>query len=317
MMRLSVIIPVYNAERYLRRCLDSVLAQTLREFEVICVDDGSTDGSAAILAEYAAKDTRVRVRTQENRGQGAARNRGLEVARGDSLCFVDADDALADVDALSSLVAEMDARNLQLLMYDAVTRFEDGADAGSVPIGNYRRRRTYPPFVAGSEMFVSMNRHGEFSVSPCLYLVGRDALVTSGVRFAEGVLHEDDVFTLSLLFSLERVGHVHRLSYERWVHPGSTMTSGAADRHLQGYLFCIEWVDARLRERTLSRDVLHELKRCRIGYRHAARSLAARMGLPSPVDYPFSEKLVNLFRCLKDRGLLYTIGRILAGGRRT
>ena len=315
-MQLSVVIPVYNAARYLCRCIDSVLTQTLRDIEVICVDDGSTDSSSSILGKYQSKDGRVRVISQKNVGQGAARNRGIDAAAGDFICFVDADDALADADAFRSLVADMDAKELQLLMYDAVTYFEEGVDASSVALGNYRRRHAYPFPVAGAEMFVAMNRHGEFSVSPCLYLVRRDALVESRVRFAEGVLHEDDVFTLSLLLSLERVGHVNRLSYARWVHPGSIMTSASVERHLYGYLFCIGWVDDRLREQTLPKDVLRELKRCRIGYRHAARSLAEKIGLPSPVDYPFHEKLENLFRCLKDRGIVYTIGRVLAGGRR-
>ena len=315
-MQLSVVIPVYNAERYLSRCLDSVLAQTLRDIEVICVDDGSTDSSPEILGKYRSMDSRVRVIRQENSGQGAARNRGIDAATGGSLCFVDADDALADIDALRSLAAEMDDRGLQLLMYDAVTRFEGGADAGSVALGKYRRRHAYPSCTTGMEMFALMNRRGEFSASPCLWLVRRDALVESGVRFAEGVFHEDEVFTLSLLLFLNRVGHVNRLAYERWVHPGSTMTSGSAERHIRGYLFCIGWVDERLRARALPRDVLHEMKRCRIGYRHAVRSLAAKAGIPSPVDYPFAEKLENLLRCLKDRGLVYTIGRILAGGRR-
>ena len=196
-----------------------------------------------------------------------------------------------------------------------VEKSEDGADICSVALGNYRRRHSYPSVAAGSEMFVAMNRHGEFSVSPCLYLVRRDALVESGVRFAEGVLHEDNVFTLSLLLSLERVGHVSRLLYERWVHPGSTMTSASAERHIRGYLFCIEWVDDRLRERVLPHDVLHELKRCRVGYRHAVRSLALKARLPPPVDYPLAEKLENLVRCLKDRGLVYTIGRMFFGRR--
>lgn len=315
-MRLSIVIPVYNAERYLRRCLDSVLIQTLRDIEVICVDDGSSDSSPSILYEYQEKDGRVRIVHQENSGQGAARNHGIDVAMGDRICFVDADDALADADALNSLVTEMDSVGLQMLMYDAVTRFEDGCNACSVAIGNYRRRHTYPAFATGVDMFVAMNRHNEFSASPCLYMVRRDALVASGVRFAEGVLHEDDVFTLSLLLSLERVGHVNRLSYERWIHPGSTMTSASVERHIRGYLFCIEWVDDRLRECVLPHDVLRELKRCCIGYRHAARSLAAKAGLPPPVDYPFAEKLENLVRCMKDRGLVYTIGRILAWGKR-
>ena len=88
----SVIIPVYNVAKYLRQCLDSLVGQTLRDIEIICVDDGSTDGSGAILDEYAAKDARVRVIRQENAGAGAARNTGLDAARGEYLFFCDPDD---------------------------------------------------------------------------------------------------------------------------------------------------------------------------------------------------------------------------------
>jgi glycosyltransferase involved in cell wall biosynthesis len=82
MPKVSVIIPVYNVEAYLRECLDSVLNQALLDIEIICVDDGSTDGSAAILAEYTARDSRVRIVTQKNAGAGAARNTGLSLAKG-------------------------------------------------------------------------------------------------------------------------------------------------------------------------------------------------------------------------------------------
>ena len=89
---MSVIIPVHNTEKYLRECLDSVVNQTLREIEIICVDDGSTDGSPAILQEYAAKDSRIRVLTQPNMNAGAARNHGLRYATGEFLSFLDSDD---------------------------------------------------------------------------------------------------------------------------------------------------------------------------------------------------------------------------------
>ena len=89
---ISVIIPVYNSEPYLRECLDSVVNQTLKDIEIICVDDGSTDGSLAILREYEAQDRRVHVLTQPNINAGAARNRGLDKAQGEYLSFLDADD---------------------------------------------------------------------------------------------------------------------------------------------------------------------------------------------------------------------------------
>jgi len=92
MPKVSIVIPVYNVEAYLRQCLDSVLGQTLRDVEIICVDDGSTDGSAEILREYAAKDGRVKVLLHEHTNAGAARNAGMDAATGEYLGFVDSDD---------------------------------------------------------------------------------------------------------------------------------------------------------------------------------------------------------------------------------
>ena len=100
-MKLSVIIPVYNVSCYLRECLDSVaaqsfavVAQTYPDWEAICIDDGSTDDSGAILDEYAAKDSRFKVVHQKNGGASAARNAALEAARGDWVTFVDSDDSI-------------------------------------------------------------------------------------------------------------------------------------------------------------------------------------------------------------------------------
>lgn len=92
MAKVSIIIPVYNVEKYLRQCLDSVVNQTLRDIEIICVDDGSTDGSPAILAEYAARDSRIKVVARAHSNAGAARNAGMAIACGEYLAFVDSDD---------------------------------------------------------------------------------------------------------------------------------------------------------------------------------------------------------------------------------
>lgn len=105
MERVSVIIPVYNAEKTLRRCLDSVLSQTRQADEIVAVDDGSTDSSAALLQEYAEKYLSVRVVTQPNQGVSAARNAGINAAAGEWILFVDADDYL-DANALEILAAD-------------------------------------------------------------------------------------------------------------------------------------------------------------------------------------------------------------------
>jgi glycosyltransferase involved in cell wall biosynthesis len=102
---LSVIVPVYNASDTLEASLDSVLSQNLDDVEVVCVDDGSTDGSGELLRAIAARDGRVRVLSQENAGAGAARNAGMAAARGRYLCFLDPDDLYPDEDVLADLVA--------------------------------------------------------------------------------------------------------------------------------------------------------------------------------------------------------------------
>ena len=94
-MKLSVIVPVYNVEQYLSRCIDSVLQQSFRDFELILVDDGSSDGSGGICDEYAQRDSRVRTIHQNNQGQAAARNAALDIAQGEFIGFVDSDDSIS------------------------------------------------------------------------------------------------------------------------------------------------------------------------------------------------------------------------------
>ena len=96
MIKVSVIIPVYNAEKYLEECLDSLLRQTFTDMEIICVDDGSTDSSAEILKRFQEKDRRIRVLFQENQYAGIARNNGMKIAQGEYLLFLDADDFFED-----------------------------------------------------------------------------------------------------------------------------------------------------------------------------------------------------------------------------
>lgn len=118
-MKFTIIVPVYNAEKYLRECLDSIVAQGCRDWECICVDDGSTDASGAILDEYAARDNRFVVVRQHNAGVSAARNRGMDAAKGEYLLFVDADDACVPwmLERLSA--ATQEALESDFIMFDA------------------------------------------------------------------------------------------------------------------------------------------------------------------------------------------------------
>lgn len=138
----SVIIPIYNAEPYLCRCLDSVLNSTYRNFEVILVNDGSTDGSLGICQEYASKDSRIHLISQQNKGVSAARNRALEECHGEWAVFVDADDMIAP--NFLGLIAREEYQNQDLLLFDFVDIGEESATAHPNPDSLFFSPETVP-----------------------------------------------------------------------------------------------------------------------------------------------------------------------------
>lgn len=131
MKKISLIIPIYNTEKYLRRCLESAVGQTYQNMEIICVDDGSTDGSGKILDEFAAKSRRIVAVHQENRGESAARNAGLLMASGDYIGFMDCDDWI-EKDMYESLVRLLEENEADI----AVGSWIRETDTGSVCIKN-------------------------------------------------------------------------------------------------------------------------------------------------------------------------------------
>ena len=139
--QVSVIIPVYNIERHLRQCLDSVTGQTLTELEIICVDDGSTDGSPEILAEYAAGDGRFQIITQPNGGPGAARNAGMTRATGEYLIFLDSDDWF-EPDFLERMVAKAKETGADVTICRAV---EFDTDTGAELPSEWMLKERYLP----------------------------------------------------------------------------------------------------------------------------------------------------------------------------
>lgn len=115
-IKVSVILPVYNVEQFLEQCLDSIVNQTLREIEIICIDDGSTDNSLNILKHYAQEDARITVLQQKNAGAGAARNKGLEVAQGKYLSFLDSDDFFEPL-MLEKAYCEAEKREVDFIVF--------------------------------------------------------------------------------------------------------------------------------------------------------------------------------------------------------
>ena len=188
----SIIIPVYNVALYLRECLDSVLAQTFKDWEAICVDDGSTDESGKILDEYGARDKRFRVVHQGNAGVSAARNRGLEEAKGEWVWFLDGDDLILPgaLTAYHGVVAAINAADAIISPY--LMRFT--ATPPTAIQGSGAARLFAPERVTGESFWGEEAQRG---YSP-LRVIRRAHF--AGIRFPEGVaIMEDEFFLISLL----------------------------------------------------------------------------------------------------------------------
>lgn len=252
----SVIIPMYNVEMYLRECLDSVVNQTLKNIEIICVDDGSPDRSAEIADEYAAKYSNVRVLRKENGGQSSARNAALDIATGRYVYFLDSDDFL-ELDTLSDLCAKADEEKLDIVYFNTVSFFENKEirENNLNYLSYYNRKGDYSGVYSGQQMFAKMRANKEFFGSPCLEIFRRNLLEDNGIRFYNGIIHEDNLFTFQCTMLAERVGYIDKAYYHRRVHGDSTMTTKKSMRNVEGYLVSYAEMLAFMHEREVEESV--------------------------------------------------------------
>ncbi len=237
MPKVSVVVPVFNSERYLPECLDSVLSQSLRDIEVVCVDDGSTDASPAIATEYARGDDRITVLSQENRGPGAARNVGVASAHGDYLCFLDSDDRL-QLSALEELWSRASSDDLDILYFDATPFCEDGdlAEQFARFESYYRRSREYPGVFTGRQMMAAMCEHRDYRPAACFQFLNSGYYRSSGLSFPEDIIHEDNLFTFFAAQKAERTAYVPATYYQRRVRSESIMTTERGEVNFTGFL---------------------------------------------------------------------------------
>lgn len=252
----SVVIPVYNSEAWLEDCLSSVLAQTGVTLELICVDDGSTDGSASILQRISEKDERVRIVTQPNSGQSVGRNRGLSEATGRYLIYLDSDDFWQG-DLLSELVENADSAHLDLLLFDSFA-FRDGEVASSTwerYATYYQRSQEYRSTRSGVQMLADMRHQRDYRPHVGLYLTRTAFVRDAGTRFVPGIVHQDNPYTFSLLLHAERVAHVRLDFYARRIRPGSTITGLDDFRSAKGYYLSYLAMMRELGSRDLAPDV--------------------------------------------------------------
>lgn len=209
--KISIIVPIYNVENYLRRCVDSILLQTHKNIEVILVDDGATDSSPAICDEYSKKDDRIKVVHKQNGGLSSARNAGLDIATGDYIGFVDSDDFIAE-DMYENLVKEIsgDKSNIANCMY--VRYYDSGETSPSRVPHNTNEEIEIIDFL--KELLLHTG-----DVSVCSKLFPKE--VIGNTRFPEGTLNEDLIFIVGIIEKAEKIKFVGQVGYYYYVRQGS------------------------------------------------------------------------------------------------
>ena len=221
MPKVSVIIPIYNAEKYLIECINSVTTQSLKDIEIICINDGSSDDSQLIIEAFCEIDRRVYFFNQKNKGAGAARNRGIEFANGEYVYFMDADDYLEKntLEETYNLAVE---KEVDFLMFkisnfydDTKERFSD--DYYTMPYLKRKVKKRIFNYDNVSDIALDL------CVCPPGNLFRRDFI--EDIRFPEGLLFEDNVFFTHALFKAKRIYFHDEFLYNRRKHYDSTSTT--------------------------------------------------------------------------------------------
>ena len=223
---ISVIVPVYRVEKYLERCVKSILSQTYKNLEVILVDDGSPDQCPAICDACAEKDARVKVIHQENKGLSGARNAGIDAASGEYLAFVDSDDYVSPhfIEELYQLLQDTGCAIGQCRFFyvkgDGLV--EEGDSAFCIYRGESLMEQLYGPEEKATCFVVAWNK-----------LYRAELFKETGIRYPEGRIHEDEATTYRLFHEAKKLAFLDRALYGYYTENGGSITSVFSAKRLQ------------------------------------------------------------------------------------
>ena len=226
MKLVSVIVPVYNVEKYLRKCIDSILAQTYKEFELILINDGSKDDSGKICDEYKKIDNRIIVIHQENGGLSNARNSGIRISQGDYIYFVDSDDYL-ESDALEKHVIYCEKYDLDISIADVNITTESGSKTKcsdfSIP----------EVIMTGEEYLAQRIKKQSYFIMVYMGMYKSSLIKNNNCYFMDGIVHEDEEWSPRILLSAEKVMLIPGRYYDYVQHPHSITKSQQKVKNLE------------------------------------------------------------------------------------
>lgn len=233
-IKVSVIVPVYNVEKYLEECVESLLGQTLKEIEILLIDDGSTDSSGDICERYAQQYGNISIIHKENGGQGSARNVGILNVQGKYVYYMDSDDIL-EKDALQFLYDEAEKAQLDVILFSAVC-FSEEAELEYNP-DEYQRTKLLNEVMSGEKLFAGLYTVNEYYCSIPMRFYNKEYLLDNKFIFPESIIHEDELYGFFSLIQAKNAECIPQQFYKRRFRKGSTMTGKKAYRSAMGYVY--------------------------------------------------------------------------------
>lgn len=258
MIHLSIIMPIYNTGKYLHKCIDSILSQTLTDFELILVDDGSIDESGTICDKYASQDDRIKVIHKENEGVSIARNTGLKIAQGEYIGFIDSDDWI-EPDMYEKLYNLALKNSCDIVMCDTVTKYDDKPDEEDTIT-------QLPEDVLLMKEQISPKLLCEIAGSACRCIYRRQILINNNVLFPKNIpLSEDRIFNILAMGYANAVYYTKNPFYNRYVRKGSAVSKyhinmcSIIDKVRNGYMEAIEmaWNDRSEYKLIYEKQIVH------------------------------------------------------------
>ncbi|MBC5995845.1 glycosyltransferase [Romboutsia ilealis] len=233
-MDISVVVPVYNVEKYIRECILSLLKQTLKNIEIIVVNDGSTDRSIENIQDLVEKHKNIKIINKKNGGLSSARNEGLKHAKGEYVAFIDSDDYIKD-DFLEMLYNEGKKYDLDIVFSSYSKLYEDG---NIIPVNRNHKLLTEDA-MSGKEFLINQIKLNDYKMEVCDDIYRRDFLINEHISFNENILFEDEDFTLLVLLKAKRVKLVDACDYIYRQRENSITHCEVNDRHIDSLLSII------------------------------------------------------------------------------
>ena len=217
----SIITPIYNVERFLEKCLDSITMQTFGDIEIILINDGSTDSSGDIARSYAKKDSRIHLIEQANQGQGHARNVGLKIASGEYIIFVDSDDFI-ELDMCEKLYKELEGGDIEVLVTPFFIAKKNKRKAYQHLTDHIPQQQEYSG-IEGAKYLLERFKGGIFITTISHFIIKNEYLQQKQIYFPENLLYEDLIFCTDIFLQAERIITREIYGYNYFMSPTSTM----------------------------------------------------------------------------------------------